>query len=282
MAALSVMGAHAAEWNVQAGLTQRHDNNLNNSTFDSDIARDKALNFFASTATLWPFESGGDLGFRGAWSAEAYDRYEGMDHYALTGELSGRRKWGLGPFAPWTRVAWSATRLNFANSIRNGWLRQLTFSTGKRLTEEWSLYADYRWERRTAHDLAQRIAGVSGDVFSQRGRNLNVGVEYAWSNSGWLDATYLLRDGDLVASTRIHRGSTIRAVSTAIAGDPVFGSDFIAYKLSGKTQGLSLAARYVPARDWQLSLSLQHWRTHGAGNNDYKRTQTTVGLQHDF
>jgi hypothetical protein len=235
-----------------------------------------------STSTSFPLNSGGDISLGGEVQSEVFNRYSGLNNQSLGATLGWQKKWGLGPFVPLTAAALSSTRLNFSNSIRNGWRHQLTLTARQRLSEHWKLGGDYVFERRAAHSLEQEVPGMSGDVFSQSSQSLKLNAEYAWSDTLLFDFGYLSRRGDVVATTQIHRGSTIFGSSKAIAEDPVFGSDFYAYRLTGTTQGLSLDACFVLSRKGLLTFGVQHMVTHGAGGNNYSKYVASINGRYDF
>lgn len=272
----------AEEWITRAEVGVRHDGNLNNSPFATDILLGRSMSAAVSTYTSFPLSVGEDLDFGGEFQSEVFDHYSGINNQSLGAHLAWRKKWGLGAFAPWTGIEWSSTRLNFNNSIRNGWRHQLTPSFGQRLNEQWNLRGDYLLEWRTAKSLEPDVPGISGDVFSQVSQSLILNAEYAWSNKLLLAFGYLIRHGDVVASVREHPGTNIVESAEAIAADPVFGEGFYSYRLAGTTLGPSLDAIAVLSSKWLMTLSIQHLGTHGAGDNNYSKSLASVNWRYDF
>jgi hypothetical protein len=279
---LSCCPAGAEEWSTRAEVGVRHDTNINNSPFASDILRDRATSATVSTGTSFPLGVGEDLALRGEFQSEVFDRYKGVSNRSLGAQLTWWKKWGLGAYAPWTGVELSSTRLNFNSSIRNSWRHQLTPGIGQRLSEQWNLRGDYQLEWRTAKSLEPDQPGLSGDVFSQTSQNLILNAEYTWNDKLQLAFGYLIRRGDVVATVQEHPGTNIVESSKAIALDPVFGDEFYTYRLTGTTQGPSLIASIMLSPKWLMKLSMQNLVTHAAGGNAYRKSTTAVSWRYDF
>jgi len=190
----------SAEWYGNTDAVIRHDSNTNNAQLKQDFASSTALQAGLSATGYFPLENGNSLTVIGETRIESYDRYSGLNNLSLGAALALRKKWGLGPYVPWTGLSLSSAHLNYANTIRNGWRHQLAIRGGKRVSERWNIRAEYMYERRTANTLPPDQPGISGDVFSQRSRTLTLNTEYALDENTFLTGGLLLRRGDVVAT----------------------------------------------------------------------------------
>lgn len=270
--------------NTDVGI--RHDGNINNAQSSSDIAGVAALSADVSATGFFPLENGNSVSITGEAKGEAYNHYTGLNNVSLGAALGFRKKWALGPYAPWTGLSLSSAHLNYANNIRNGWRHQAAIRGGKRIFERWDVRAEYMVERRTANTLPPDQPGISGDVFSQTSRALTLNAAYIWSDSMFFTFGSLLRHGDVVASTRestnIYVPNPIVYASKAIAMDPVFGPNFYAYRLNGTTRGLNIDMNFAVASSSLLRVSVSRQVTHTEGDNNYSKSVQMVSWNYNF
>jgi len=269
-----------AEWvgNTEVGI--RHDSNINNAQLANDIADDSVLGAGVSATGFFPFEAGNSLSLSGESRGEVFNNYTGLNSLSLGAALALRKKWALGPYAPWTGLTLSLARLDYANNIRNGWRHQAAIRGGKRLFERWDVRAEYLVERRTADALLPIRPGISGDVFSQASRVMTLNAEYTWSDRLFLTLGSLLRHGDVVATTR--RSLKIFSASKAIAADPVFGPNFYAYRMAGTSYGLNIDMNIAVTPRSLLHASLVRQLTHAEGGNNYARNVAMLAWNYNF
>ena len=269
-----------AEWVGNTDMGIRHDSNINNAQLDNDIAGDSALGAGVSATGFFPFEAGDSLSLSGEFRGEAFNNYTGLNNLSLGAVFTFRKKWALGPYAPWTGLSLSSARLDYANNIRNGWRNQIGIRGGKRILERWDVRAEYMAERRTANTLPQDIPGISSDVFSQVSQAMTLNAEYTWSDSLFLTFGALSRHGDVVASTR--RARKIFYASKAIADDPVFGPDFYAYRMTGTTYGLNVDMNIAVTPHSLLHASMARQVTHAEGGNNYAKNVAMLSWNYNF
>ena len=272
--------AALAEWvgNADAGI--RYDSNINNAQLADDIVSASALSAGVSATGFFPLEDGNSLSITGESRGETFNSYTGLNNISLGAALVFRKKWALGPYAPWIGLSLSSARLNYANNIRNGWRHQIAIRGGKRIFERWDIRAEYMVERRTADTLPPDQPGISGDVFSQTSRAMTLNAEYTWSDSLFLAFGSLLRHGDVVTSAR--ETTKIISSSQAIAVDPVFGPGFYAYRMAGTTYGLNADMNITVAPHSLLRASMARQVTHAEGGNDYARNVATFSWNYNF
>jgi hypothetical protein len=277
---LSVSTVSQAEWIGNTDLGLRHDSNINNAQLSNDIVSISALSASVMETGFFPLENGNSLSITGESRGEAFDQYTGLNNVTLGAALACRKKWSLGAYAPWTGISLSSTYLNFANNIRNGYRNQIAIRGGKRILERWDIRAEYMIEQRTADTLTPDQPGISGDVFSQSSRTIELNAEYTLSESTLLTFGYLFRLGDVVASTR--ETTKIISSSQAIAMDPVFGSGFYAYRMNGTTYGLNVDLNFALTPGNLLHASVSHQLTHTDGGNDYAKNVAMISWNYNF
>lgn len=301
---LGVSPVALAEWvgNAEGGI--RYDSNINNAKSANDIASGSSLSAGASATGFFPLENGNSLSISGESRGEAFNNYTGLNNLSLGAALAFRKKWALGPYAPWTGLSLSSAHLNFANNIRNGWRNQVAIRGGKRVFERWDVRAEYMIERRTADTLPSVQPGISGDVFSQSSRAMTLNAEYTWSDSLFLTFGSLLRHGDVVASTREVTNtissptypsyptyptypSVTSAISNlpssqAIAMDPVFGQNFYAYRMTGTTYGLNVDMNIAMTPSSLLRISVSRLVTRAEGDNNYAKNVAMLSWNYTF
>ena len=271
----------SAEWYGNTDAVIRHDSNTNNAQLKQDFASSTALQAGILATGYFPLENGNSLNVIGETRLESYDRYSGLNNLSLGVALALRKKWGLGPYVPWTGLSLSSAHLNYANNIRNGWRHQLAIRGGKRVSERWNIRAEYMYERRTANTLHPDQPGISGDVFSQRSRTFTLNTEYALDENTFLTGGLLLRRGDVVATAS--ETANMIASSDAIAADPVFGGPhFYAYRLKGTTRGLDLGVNFALSRGSLLRASVSRFLTHTAGGNNYPKNVQMISWNYSF
>jgi len=270
-----------AEWFSDADAGIRHDSNINNAQMSPDILSASALLAGVSATGYFPLENGNSVSVTGEARGESYDCYTGLNNISLGATLALRKKWALGPFAPWTGLSFSSAHLNYANNIRNGWRHQVVIRGGERVSERLKVRGEYMYERRTANTLAPDQPGISGDTFSQKNHSLTLNTEYTLDESIFLTGGVLLRRGDVVATAS--ETANMIASSEAISADLVFGNPHLyAYKLNGTTHGLDLGFNVAIARNHLLRVSISRFLTHTTGDNNYAKTVQMVSWNYDF
>lgn len=269
-----------AEWVGNTDVGIRYDSNINNAQSGNDIAGASALSAGVSATGFFPLEDGNSLSITGESKGEAFNHYTGLNNISLGAALAFRKKWALGPYAPWTGLSLSSVRLNYANNIRNGWRHQIAIRGGKRVFERWDVRAEYMVERRTADTLPPDQPGISGDVFSQTSRAMALNAGYTLNDSTFFTFGSLLRHGDVVASTR----ETLNIISSskAIAVDPVFGPHFYAYRMTGTTYGLNMDMNIAVTPHSLLRASISRQVTHTEGDNNYAKSVQMVSWNYNF
>lgn len=277
---LLAAGSAGAEWigGTEAALTT--DSNVTRAQRESDIRSDSALLVSISGGQYLQLTDRTGLALTGTLQREEHQHYAGLSHFGLGPSVSVRTKLGVGAMVPWLRVSASALRLEFDDDARSGWLFVVAGATGRRLSERIDVRAQVRLERRIADRSEALVRGISGAVFDLDGASVSVDGDYALTAATLVSAGYSYRVGDVVSSTR--RNSAIFGASKAIAADPVFGSDTIAYKLDARSHTIDLRVSHAIGDRMSLNLGLGRSFTYGDGGNDYYGTHVTAAVMYDF
>ena len=211
----------------------------------------------------------GDVGGNG------YAEFHGLSNLTLGLTTAFRSKFGLGAAAPWLRLWGSGARLEYDDSVRDGWRYRLGAGVGKRFLERVDLRLDYTFEERIA-DHGRFVFRLPGDVFDTQSHTYAGRVDFFYSEALSLFAGYALRGGDVVSSTR--RNTAILNASSALTRDRVFGPDFVAYKIDATVHVLSFALSF--ALGPRSSMNFSYERQIGLGNQglDYFNNVFRAGV----
>lgn len=257
-----------AGWLDEVGLELRFDDNLTRAQLDQDIKSDTALVVSAAAGTGYQLTDNSRLSLTLTLSGSAYQHYAGLDNLNAGLELAYRWKFGLGPYAPELHLSGAATRLDYRDSARDGWLTVGEIGIAKRLSDRSGLRIAYQVEKRKSDRVADRLLpSIAADVFDLTSHNLILSGDYSVNPDYVLSAAYALRDGDIVSTTL--RNRPIFLASSAIAADPVFGPDRFAYKMQARTRGLSLGLSRVVGGQASFSLAYEHQDSQAEGGIDY-------------
>ena len=282
-ALLAVSPAALAEWMGNTDVSIQHDSNINNGELDSDVKEATSLSVNVSATDFFALEDGKNVSVTLNAKGEGFDHYSGLNNLALGASLSLRKKWALGPFAPWVGASLSTTHLNYANNIRNGWRHQLALRSGKRVTERLNVQGELMAEQRDANPLTPDIPWLSGDVFSQTSSALSLNAEYVLNDDIFMTFGTMLRRGGIAATAT--ESQKIIDASDAAAADPVlsFGPHVYAYRLNGTTRGVSASMAFSlldPHSTLQMTLS--RFVTHANGDNNYAKNVQMISWNHNF
>ena len=241
-------GNAGADWQLDTSIALQYNDNLPNASLDQDIRDGTAFDFRFSPGIFSQLSGYSRLSITADLDVIRQFDYQGLDSIAagVTGAL--RRKFGLGPHAPWMRISGSAGHLDFKDNQRDGWSYSAVVEAGKLLTQRLSVMGSYRYERRRADDSEDipflvNNFGIRGDAFDTDAHNLGINGQYEINSRLSLILGYTCRTGSITATTL--RNNEIFAASDAISADPVFGPDRFAYRIEADTSiftvGLSMA-----------------------------------------
>lgn len=261
-------GASAA-WLDEVGVEFNHDDNLTRAQLARDIKADSAVVVSAAGGQRFQLTDRDSLALTASMAATGYGRYQGLDNMSAGLALTYRRKLGLGPFVPQLAFSGSATRLEYRSDLRDGWLYASEIEASKRLSERWAVRATYRSERRDAeHTPTRAVSFIPADVFDLRSRSVGIGSDFSLAEHYVLFGAYTVQRGDIVSTTQ--RNLPIFLASSAIAADPVFGSNTYAYKMRAITRILSLGVSRQIGLQASFSIGYEHRESEARGGIDYR------------
>ena len=263
-----------ADWTVATSAALSHDDNVGNAQSYSSKVADSNLSATLSLLQLMALGENFSLAAGGDASGQIYDHLTGLNNASLDAVLSLKEKWGIGAYAPWTRLGISAGRANFDDGYRDATLYRASLEAGKRLDERWNLWAKYSFEHRRADPVPSDLYRVPGDVFTLTGRSFKAGVQYGLSERVSLSLGSLLRHGDVVSTTNENAYNYTSA--KAVAPDPSFGPEAYAYRLGGTTYGARLGVEYSLNDRSLLGCGFQRLETHAQGGNNYTDSSAEI------
>jgi hypothetical protein len=274
-AALACTGAYA-QWTPQFEAGFLHDTNLSRAQQPQDRVSDSALTARASILRSFPTGVDADATVGADARFIAYDKSRGASFAALGVNGGWRRKLGLGLTAPWVAADASLSYENAREDVRDGTRGLLSVSSGKRFTSALEGSVGYSYDKRAQREDYVEVPGYGGKPFSLQGHSVFARLDYAIGELT-LVGSASERRGDVVSSTR--RNFDIFLASNAIADDPAFGPDFIAYRLSGaRTRSLTGGVSWELARRSTLDATLTKDDTAVGGGLDYSAIVFAVTL----
>jgi hypothetical protein len=245
-----------------------HDDNLSRAQLDADKVPDSALRGRAALGRGFELDAAGDARLAGAAGFTSYATSGGASFGWLGAEAGWRRKLGLGLTQPWLALDASAALENAREDVRDAWRGALSASAGKRFSGALEASAGFAYDRREQLDDFAVVPGFGGKPFSIQGRSVFARASYAVGERATLFGSAALRHGDVVSSTR--RNFDIFVGSNAIALDPAFGPEFIAYRISGAaTTTLSAGLAWELGPRSALEASVTKDDTRARGGLDY-------------
>ena len=254
-----------------------YDNNLSRALSASDIVSDTALNLAASGGFHFALGERDAAALTGDLRAAQFREFHGMNSVALGGTASWSRKFGLGAFVPWTKVSASFAGERYGENVRDGLRTNVTLRAGQRLSERLELSGGGSFERYRASNVGNGFLGLSGDAFSLEGRRVFARADYALNDRWAAFAGVGARSGDVTASTR--RNLEILEYSNAVTPDPAFGSDYIAYRLSGTTTWDFFAGASLAISDYSsVNLAVTRAITYASGGLEYQNTRINASI----
>jgi len=277
---LAGAGGVRAEWFADAGAAFVHDDNVSRAQRATDIRSDHALVAHASAGHYVQLTDRTGATLAASMRREQFAHYAGLSHFAVGPSASIRTKLGLGADAPWVRLGASALRLEYDNDVRTGWLFALAAAAGVRVHERVDLRAELRLERRLADRKEQLVTGVSGAAFDLDGAAVVLGADFTLTRDTLVSAAYTYRKGDVVSSTR--RNRDVFVASDAIARDPAFGPDIIAYRLDARSHVFELGVSQALGSRLSANFGVARSLTYGRGGNDYYGTAVSASLIYAF
>jgi hypothetical protein len=173
----------------------KYNSNLTNAAVSQNIRDDGLVAVSAIGGNHFQLSDKNSISLQGQFDGEAYKQYERMDNVSVGGKLILSRKWDLGLYAPWTSLAFSGAYLKYNDEVRDGARYKVQLSGGKRIAENWSIWSDFQFEKRTAANNLVIEPGVSGAVFDQTSESMKLNALYNFNSSIFMKLDYNLPPG---------------------------------------------------------------------------------------
>ncbi|MDQ2962035.1 MAG: hypothetical protein M3R31_02580 [Pseudomonadota bacterium] len=266
--AVGISAPATAELLLDADAGVLYDSNLNRAHSSADIRAGGAFTLSAVGGSHFALSGADGLTLTANARGEIYHRFHGLNLLGLGGTALYRHKFGLGYAAPWILLAATASHDNYRENIRDSDRVELRAEIGKRFTDAFDVAFGGQSERRYAKNDQPVVPRISGKVFDLSAQSAYARAGYAISNPLLLGVELAVRRGDVVATTR--RDFQIFAVSSAIAPDPTFGSDFFAYRLRGTTDTAKVTASWALDDRSSLNFAYADERSDASGGIIYR------------
>jgi len=269
--------ACAAETTFAADIGVFHSSNLTNAQFAPDVRPDGAARFGAEVGQFYAPDAANTLNVAAFARGELYRRYHGLDNAVVGARADVRHKFGIGYDAPWVRIALEASHDDYDDTLRDSNRLLLDAELGVRYSTALDVAMGLAYDRRYDNHGESLVPGIPGTVFDLRGFGGYARAGYACSDIVYGALRFGVRRGDVESTAQ--QSLPIFLASTAIAADPVFGSDdLFAYRLRGTTWSGSTTASFALDSRASLNLSYADERTYGAYGNQYKNRIVTLLL----
>ena len=260
--------AALGQWQTELEGALVYDDNLPRAQNASDIVSDYGAVLRAGIGRTFDAGDHGDFHLSFDGRALRYVNYEGASVASLGGSAGYRRKLGLGLTAPRLAADVTAAVEDSPTAVRDGYRDGALISLGKRFDERLEASLAGAWEQRVQRNAEPVVPGIPGDPFTLQSRSLSARGSYLVANRTALTGSLAGRWGDVVSSTR--RNPQIFAQSAAIAPDPAFGADYIAYRLTGaSTASFGAGISYDFHRHASIEASVNLDSTRARGGLDY-------------
>jgi len=259
---LTLLLANPAVANMEfdGNASYSFNDNVSNAVSDNDIFEDSLVTANFNAAKLWIPGAGKSLLLSGHLGAEKYNDSTGLDRYSYGASLAYIQRLGLGAYAARIKTGFRAEYRDFDTDMRDGMLYRASVGLEKRFTPELIAGATLTRERRTADadKTVPYFALAPSDVFNQNNSELEAYISYTLINNSVITARYLLRHGELNAST--NPASAFFNYAKAIGQDYEICKacgKYVVYKVGANVQALQLDWNWALGRDTSVSANYE-------------------------
>ena len=252
--------AFAAEWGYDANVGLEHTDNASNAIDKDDRKSDTAATMRLSGGLHQQLGDNTGLGFSLIGESVGSFQYSGLDNIGLGARLQLRHKFGLGPEAPWAAFALRALHRDYNYDYRDGWQYDAGLSTGRRIGERWEVSASALYDRYEADRLQREaLPGISSAAYDVAGWTLGAQAAFLMTEVDTLSFSGTWRHGTFTAVTP--PDFEILEYSSAVALDPVFSGNPIAYRIKADADTLAINWTHALGRYASVNLGYAYRRT---------------------
>jgi hypothetical protein len=254
--------AGGAEWGFDANIGIDHSDNVPNAIEAADRKSDSAATM--SLSGVLHQQLGGNTGLGLSLIAESasYFQYSGLDDIGVGARAQLRHKFGLGADAPWAAFALRALHRDYHYDYRDGWQTDAGLTAGRRIGERWEVSGSVQYDRYEADNLQPAVLpGMSSAAYDVAGWSFAVQAAFLLTEVDTLSISGSRRHGTVTAVTP--RDHEILEYSSAVARDPVFSGNPIAYRLIADTDTLSINWSHAIGRHSSVNFAYAYRRSQG-------------------
>lgn len=217
-------------------------------------------------------------------SLQHVDRFDALDRAGATGQLTLRRKFGLGSYAPIVEASGSLAGHAYRESGRNGWQPDVTVRFGKRLAESWRAAAGAGWThlvaREEPYDVTTRRLFLELHHDVADGWQVGVGAARQWGEftANAAGAIWAQAIGGGLGPVIFNHYNTL-----AWAVTDTYGPGWVAYRVRD-SRADSWWAELAPALTDRTALAVRYGavRVTNAIGIEYDTSTWTLSLVHRF
>jgi hypothetical protein len=257
---LAPINSSHAEWveyinDASVGIT--YTDNLNKSAFHSDEHTDR---FITPSYTFGRYYQANDLSrvrLDLNLSANLHDDFDKLDSVNITGSTSIVHKLGVGFNKPWVRAKLSIGHKNAAVKIRDGTLRGVNLSAGKRITDRLSGQIGINYNKRTGGKGDVVVDTLSTRVFDIENSSISVNFDYLLNQRSQISAAITHRNGEFHSACTPENAAIVldNEDVKAITVDEVFNG--CVYQLEGSGNAIRLQYSYALGRHSSLNVAYE-------------------------
>ena len=238
-----------AEWRLDMETGGFYDSNLSNSDRASDREYDLAWKTDLRIGNGFQLSRDLRLNVAADLHSAVWDHYDGFNEIGAGASAGLRYRFGLGRQAPWILLEERIGYDRFHETVRSGWDESLRLRGGIAISERIALEAGYIFGNFAAPD----------DFFDEQGHTANARVIVDLTSSLQIAIGYTYREGNVISYAVPPRPDIFRITSES---RPVttFGTNplYIAYRLRGQTNAVSVSAGYALTRYLSVQLAYEY------------------------
>ena len=259
---LSSAPAAAADWGIDALGEINYNDNVSNAIEAADRKSDGAATFSVVGGLHQQLGDNTGLGLSLIAESVGNFQYSGLDNTGVGARAQLRHKFGLGADAPWATFALRALHRDYHYDYRDGWQYDAGLTAGRRIGERWQVSGSVQYDRYEADNLQPAVLpGVSSAAYDVAGWTFGVQTAFLLTEVDTLSISCSRRHGTVTAVTP--PDLEILEYSSAVARDPVFGGNPIAYRLIADADTLSINWSRAIGRHSSVNLGYAYRRTQG-------------------
>ena len=272
--------AGGAEWGFDAAIGIDHSDNVSNATETADRKSDGDATASVSVVLHEPLGDYTGLGLSLIAESVDYFRYSGLDNFAAGARAQLLHKFGLGADAPRAAFSLRALHRDYHYDFRDGWQYDAGLIVARRIGERWNVSGNVLYDKYAADNLQPAVLpGVSSAAYDVAGWTFGVHAAFLLTGVDRLSFSYSRRHGSVTAMTP--PDLELLEYSDAVARDPVFSGNTIAYRIKADSDTLSANWSHAIGRHSSVNIGHAYRRTQGDEELDaYTANMINLGISY--